>query len=752
MDGRSDDEMDYKINRYKSRRESSESPLSISDDDEEDANELLEIKPPQAKISRRSHAHRSDKHSTSGRQVYVSSSHRRHKLHHSHRHQEDRYMKDRFETDFKSSGRSAHLKDYEDRLKEHEEYRRSKGYQSRREDKRKEERYKPYEDENYRLDDRYKDQDLREKIERRKLHHQKEYDRKDKDRKEKGRRERLKLELELKEQRELDGRKRRHREERKRPRTPEKIESPRHDKASLQSISEDSFSPNEKEMVIDIEVSPPVMKGQYSDGSQEKEEVEEENSESSSDSSNSSSNSSSGSTESNSTDSSSEEEGEEEEEEEEDVQVPDKESKEQENDIKLETNHDSIDGDNIKEETPPRKVATNDDVDTEIELEKDTLPSYFPAIQGCRSVEEFQCLNRIEEGTYGVVYRAREKRTDKIVALKRLKMEKEKEGFPITSLREINTLLKAQHPNIVTVKEIVVGSNMDKIFIVMDYVEHDLKSLMETMKQKKTSFIASEVKCLMQQLLKAVNHLHDNWILHRDLKTSNLLFSHTGVLKVGDFGLAREYGSPLKNYTPVVVTLWYRAPELLLGTKEYSTSIDMWSVGCIFAEFLCMEPLFPGKTEVDQLRRIFKALGTPNEKIWPEYPKLPLVQKVSLPEFPAHGFRSKFVPSILTESGYDLLSSLLMYNTKKRITADAALKHEYFSEHPLPVDPAMFPTWPAKSEPGYRKVVASSPKPPSGGQNYKELREDDGFYIGVGERNSRPGTFNLQSTMFNLKF
>lgn len=194
-----------------------------------------------------------------------------------------------------------------------------------------------------------------------------------------------------------------------------------------------------------------------------------------------------------------------------------------------------------------------------------------------------------------MVYRAKEKQTDEIVALKRLKMEKEKEGFPITSLREISTLLKSQHPNIVTVREIVVGSNMDKIFIVMDYVEHDMKSLMETMRQKKQSFTAgklcyyiiilkqyyyciiylfnifiyfsAEVKCLMQQLLMAVDHLHDNWILHRDLKTSNLLLSHKGILKVGDFGLAREYGSPLKAYTPVVVTLWYRSPELLLGAK-----------------------------------------------------------------------------------------------------------------------------------------------------------------------------------------
>merc|ERR1719357_1403739 len=198
---------------------------------------------------------------------------------------------------------------------------------------------------------------------------------------------------------------------------------------------------------------------------------------------------------------------------------------------------------------------------------RDDLPPYLPSVSGCRSVEEFQCLNRIEEGTYGVVYRAQDKRTKEIVALKKLKMEREKEGFPITSLREINTLLISQHPNVVTVREIVVGSVMDQIYIVMDFVEHDLKSLMETMRKKSQVFLPAEVKCLMVQLLRAIHHLHDNWILHRDLKSSNLLLSHNGILKVGDFGLAREYGSPLKAYTSIVVTLWYRAPELLLGIK-----------------------------------------------------------------------------------------------------------------------------------------------------------------------------------------
>uniref|UniRef100_A0A182N3T2 cyclin-dependent kinase n=1 Tax=Anopheles dirus TaxID=7168 RepID=A0A182N3T2_9DIPT len=388
-----------------------------------------------------------------------------------------------------------------------------------------------------------------------------------------------------------------------------------------------------------------------------------------------------------------------------------------------------------KKQTEPADGKPTAEEPQEVEV-KDTLPPYFPGIQGCRSVEEFLCLNRIEEGTYGVVYRAKDKRTEEIVALKRLKMEKEKEGFPITSLREINTLLKGQHPNIVTVREIVVGSNMDKIFIVMDYVEHDLKSLMETMKHKKQVFLPGEVKCLTQQLLRAVAHLHDNWILHRDLKTSNLLLSHKGVLKVGDFGLAREYGSPLKPYTSIVVTLWYRAPELLLCCKEYSTPIDIWSVGCIFAEFLSMAALFPGKTEIDQLNRIFKDLGTPNEKIWPGYGELPAVQKMTFTEYPVSNLRKKF-SHLTSELGIGLLQGLLTFDPKQRLTAEVALQHNYFKELPLPIDPAMFPTWPAKSELGLKKALASSPKPPSGGGEFKKLGDDAvadnaGFHLGGG--------------------
>ncbi|XP_077941230.1 cyclin-dependent kinase 11B isoform X6 [Gasterosteus aculeatus] len=378
--------------------------------------------------------------------------------------------------------------------------------------------------------------------------------------------------------------------------------------------------------------------------------------------------------------------------------------------------------------TPEENYIPDSPPMSPVELKKE-LPKYLPALQGCRSVEEFQCLNRIEEGTYGVVYRAKDKKTDEIVALKRLKMEKEKEGFPITSLREINTILKAQHPNIVTVREIVVGSNMDKIYIVMNYVEHDLKSLMETMKQP---FLPGEVKTLMIQLLRGVRHLHDNWILHRDLKTSNLLLSHKGILKIGDFGLAREYGSPLKPYTPVVVTLWYRSPELLLGAKEYSTAVDMWSVGCIFGELLTQKPLFPGKSEIDQINKIFKDLGSPSEKIWPGYGELPAVKKMTFTEYPYNHLRKRF-GALLSDQGFDLMNKFLTYCPSKRILSDEGLKHEYFREKPLPIEPSMFPTWPAKSE-QQRVKRGTSPRPPEGGLGYSQLGGDDdlkdtGFHL-----------------------
>ncbi|KAJ1960467.1 Cyclin-dependent kinase 11B [Dispira parvispora] len=313
-------------------------------------------------------------------------------------------------------------------------------------------------------------------------------------------------------------------------------------------------------------------------------------------------------------------------------------------------------------------------------------------LAGCRSVHLYERLNRIAEGSYGIVYRARDRQTGQIVALKRLKLDQETQGFPITTLREIQALLIAKHPHIVDVKEIVVGDTLTSIYLVMEYVEHDLKTLLEEMP---SPFLQSEVKTLLLQLLQGVALLHDHWIIHRDLKTSNLLMTNRGTIKIADFGLARKYGSPLGHMTQMVVTLWYRAPELLLGAKEYSTAIDMWSIGCIFAELLEKVPLFQGRGEIDQLHQIFKLLGTPSERVWPGYSKLPHTQTFNFAVYPPSNLRQRFMH--LTNHGLDLLTRLLTYDPKQRITAEEALNHPYFQENPPPKDPSMFPTWPSKS-------------------------------------------------------
>ncbi|KAI8526889.1 hypothetical protein RHMOL_Rhmol12G0034000 [Rhododendron molle] len=348
-------------------------------------------------------------------------------------------------------------------------------------------------------------------------------------------------------------------------------------------------------------------------------------------------------------------------------------------------------------------------------------------LEECRSVNVFERLNKIDEGTYGVVYRAKDRDTGAIVALKKVKMEKEREGFPLTALREINILLSFHHPSIVDVKEVVVGSNLDSIFMVMEYMDHDLKGLMETMKRP---YSQSEVKCLMLQLLEGVRYLHDNWVLHRDLKTSNLLLNNSGELKICDFGLARQYGSPLKPYTHLVVTLWYRAPELLLGAKQYSTAIDMWSLGCIMAELLSKEPLFNGKTEFDQLDKIFRTLGTPNETIWPGFSKLPGV-KVNFVKHQYNLLRKKFPATsftgspVLSDAGFDLLNKLLTYDPEKRITAEDALKHEWFREVPLPKSKEFMPTFPAQHEHDRRSRRMRKSPDPLEEQRRKELQQGE---------------------------
>jgi cell division cycle 2-like protein len=226
--------------------------------------------------------------------------------------------------------------------------------------------------------------------------------------------------------------------------------------------------------------------------------------------------------------------------------------------------------------------------------------------QPCRSIERFESLNHIEEGSYGYVSRAREEATGTIVAVKKLKLDPARDGgFAVTALREIQCLQAARHRHVVDLREVVTATNGESglnVFLVMEFVEHDLKTLQEEMQEP---FSPSEVKTLLLQLGSAVEFLHDHWILHRDLKTSNILMNNRGEIKLADFGMARFCGDPPPaNLTQLVVTLWYRAPELLLGTTTYDKAIDCWSIGCIFGELLSKNALIQGKNEVDQLSKV----------------------------------------------------------------------------------------------------------------------------------------------------
>ncbi|ETW57450.1 CMGC/CDK protein kinase [Plasmodium falciparum Palo Alto/Uganda] len=320
-------------------------------------------------------------------------------------------------------------------------------------------------------------------------------------------------------------------------------------------------------------------------------------------------------------------------------------------------------------------------------------------LNGCRNVKNYKKLNKISEGTYGAVYRAQNKRTKKIVALKKLKnfSSMHNEGFAMTSLREINILLQLQHDNILSIKEVVFGKHLNDIYLVMEYIEHELKMILDN---KSPSFTISELKCLLKQLLSGINYLHRNWVMHRDLKPTNLLYSNKGILKICDFGMARKFGHVTNhNFTKNVVTLWYRAPELLLGEQCYTNKIDIWSAGCIFAEMILKKPLFVGENEIDQLFKILCLLGLPDKESYPEFYEYSFISKnkelfkkkkikMNVNNIRSHfpNIANQFSGLYLSDNGLDLLQKMLHYNPQCRISAQEALNHPYFNEFPKPLD------------------------------------------------------------------
>ncbi|XP_037802398.1 cyclin-dependent kinase 2-like isoform X1 [Penaeus monodon] len=289
------------------------------------------------------------------------------------------------------------------------------------------------------------------------------------------------------------------------------------------------------------------------------------------------------------------------------------------------------------------------------------------------SVQNYEKIEKIGEGTYGVVYKAQDRASKRIVALKKIRLENEADGVPSTALREIALLKELDHDNIVRLLDVVYGDH--KLYMVFEYLNQDLKKLFD---ESRGGLPLDLVRSYMQQLLRGIAFCHANRILHRDLKPQNLLIDARGSIKLADFGLARAFCLPLRVYTHEVVTLWYRAPEILLGAKNYCTAVDMWSLGAIFAEMLTRKALFPGDSEIDQLFRIFRTLGTPGEEDWPGVTQLP-DYKSSFPrwEVDAESSIAQLVP-LLNEEGRCLLLAMLKYDPRQRITAKSALYHPFF--------------------------------------------------------------------------
>ncbi|KAI3629002.1 hypothetical protein CBS9595_000074 [Malassezia furfur] len=283
---------------------------------------------------------------------------------------------------------------------------------------------------------------------------------------------------------------------------------------------------------------------------------------------------------------------------------------------------------------------------------------------------KYEKIDKIGEGTFAAVFLARNTETNTKVAIKKIKTAAAgtRDGIDITAMREFKFLKELHHPNVVALLDVFSsGTGAPSINLVLEYLNTDLEAII---RDRALLFSAGDIKSWMLMLCRGMDYCHRNWCLHRDLKPNNLLISPTGELKIADFGLARECGDPGARMTAQVVTRWYRAPELLLGARAYSFGVDIWAIGCIFAELMLRTPYLPGDSDATQLTTIFRALGTPTSAEWPNLALL---------------FTAASADTL------DLLGACLRYDPLKRPTAGDVLQHAYFRQGPLPTPAAQLP-------------------------------------------------------------
>ncbi|XP_062215610.1 probable serine/threonine-protein kinase At1g54610 [Phragmites australis] len=327
-------------------------------------------------------------------------------------------------------------------------------------------------------------------------------------------------------------------------------------------------------------------------------------------------------------------------------------------------------------------------------------PAWLSAVAGeaidgwtPRRADSFEKIDKIGQGTYSNVYKARDTVSGKIVALKKVRFDNLEPESVRFMAREILILRRLDHPNVVKLDGLVTSRMSCSLYLVFEYMEHDLAGLAASPDIK---FTEPQVKCYMHQLLSGLEHCHDRGVLHRDIKGSNLLLDNKGMLKIADFGLASFFDLDRKQpMTSRVVTLWYRPPELLLGATDYDVGVDLWSAGCILAELLAGSPIMPGRTEVEQLHKIFKLCGSPTEEYWKKS-KLPHVT-IFKPQQP-YKRRIRETFKDFPQSALQLIETLLAIDPADRLTATFALKSDFFTTEPYACESSSLPKYPPSKE------------------------------------------------------
>ena len=321
--------------------------------------------------------------------------------------------------------------------------------------------------------------------------------------------------------------------------------------------------------------------------------------------------------------------------------------------------------------------------------------STSPLIVGMSTLTDYDLYNQLGQGTFGVVTKARQKSSGKLVAIKKFIVKDKKEGFPITAFREITIMKKLKNINVLQIVDMIHEKDGSFFYTVSPYISSDLNGLLNN---PRIDLSLPQIKSLMQQILQGINYVHQSGYLHRDIKTANILLDHFGIVKIADFGLARLFhgeppatadsppGGGKFEYTGLVVTRWYRPPELLLGDRKYTTAVDMWGIGCVFGELFNKKPILEGRSDVHQAEIIFMLLGSPTPE---NFPNCHLINRhgIDLKNNYPRTLESSF-NTFMPPDALKLLAGMLTLDPMKRYNALKCLESPFFTNEPLPSDPA----------------------------------------------------------------